>query len=150
MSSVAYFFVGVLIGKVLGSFQIRKIEGCYGDLYMTRIILFRTQWFKLMVNIFHRSDDDRALHDHPWHFWSFILWRGYIEHTAEGAKRIRPFQLIHRNPWWTHRVELVKSPAVTLVVTGRKVREWGFHTKKGWMHWKKFGREHCNDGEELQ
>jgi len=142
-----WFFAGLLVGRFISDFERRRIVGCYGDIYMTRIILLRTRWFKLMLNYFHRSDEDRAQHDHPWPFWSFILWRGYLEHTPEGVKRIRPCRLIYRPCWWIHRVELINGPALTLVVTGRRVREWGFHTDKGWVHWKTFGREHCEDGD---
>ena len=43
-------------------------------------------WFGFVLpsaylHCFIRSDDDRALHDHPW-FWCSILLRGrYVEHT---------------------------------------------------------------------
>jgi len=138
--------LGILIGRIGGDFEVKRILGCEKHLYMTRIILLRTRWGKLMINYFHRSDEDRALHDHPWRFWSFILWRGYLEHTRSGARRIRPLTLNYRPPRWTHRVEMMNGkPACTLVWTGRRVREWGFHTDKGWMHWKEFGREYCND-----
>lgn len=35
------------------------------------------------LHIFLRSDDDRALHDHPWDFWTFLLVNGYREHRDE-------------------------------------------------------------------
>lgn len=37
------------------------------------------------LHIFLRSDDDRALHDHPWNFWSIPLVNGYREHREEDA-----------------------------------------------------------------
>jgi hypothetical protein len=37
------------------------------------------------LHIFLRSDDDRALHDHPWDFWSILLVNGYREHRDEDA-----------------------------------------------------------------
>jgi hypothetical protein len=37
----------------------------------------------LFLHCFVRSDDDRALHDHPWDYTSFILRGTYIEHKDE-------------------------------------------------------------------
>jgi len=146
MSTILLLLVGILIGRAISDFEIKRILGCEKHLYMTRTILLRTRWGKLMINYFHRSDEDRALHDHPWTFYSLILWRGYLEHTRGGVQRIRPRRIIKRKPWWTHRVELIDAkPACTLVWTGRRVRVWGFHTEEGWKDWQTFGREHCND-----
>src|SRR5574337_503235 len=37
------------------------------------------------LHCFLRSDDDRALHDHPW-FWCSVLLRGrYVEHTIKAG-----------------------------------------------------------------
>lgn len=130
-------------------FKIRRIPGCVsGTTYMTRIILIELFGRRLMVNIFHQSDEDRFLHDHPWQFWSLILWNGYIEHTRNHFRVVRPLRLIHRPARWAHRVELVKKPAITLVFTGKKIRDWGFHTPSGWLHWKQYGKDFC--GQEWQ
>jgi hypothetical protein len=43
-----------------------------------------------------------------------------------------------------HRVVLDKDiygksiPCWTLVITGRVVRDWGFHCPQGWRHWREF------------
>lgn len=41
-------------------------------------------------------------------------------------------------------LEPVKSPrpAVTIFITGPKVREWGFRCPQGWRHWKEFVSKH--------
>ena len=57
-----------------------EIKNCDGDPYLTRWHLFSSKWFTVMLHKFHRSDEDRALHDHPWSFISIMLWRGYYEH----------------------------------------------------------------------
>ena len=85
MSTILLLLVGILIGRAISDFEIKRILGCEKHLYMTRTILLRTRWGKLMINYFHRSDEDRALHDHPWTFYSLILWRGYLEHTRGGG-----------------------------------------------------------------
>jgi molybdate-binding protein len=39
-------------------------------------------------------------------------------------------------------VELVNGKkAVTLVLMGKYVRDWGFITKKGWKQWQEYFRE---------
>lgn len=63
----------------------RIIYGCEarGDAhtpYLTRWTLLKLEKLKIYFHKFHRSDSDE-LHDHPWHFISIILWRGYNEET---------------------------------------------------------------------
>jgi hypothetical protein len=131
--------------------EVKVIEGCeaQGDLgvpYMTRYILFRTSFGGLYVHVFHRSDNDRARHDHPWNFVSMILWRGYVEDRPGDRKRYYPGALLFRPATWIHRVELLRDcngaelPAVTLVWTTSKIRVWGFHVPDGWVEWREFFR----------
>ncbi len=80
-------------------------------------LLPRNPLFNVYVHQFLRSDDDRALHDHPWAFNASWLLRGeYIEHTVEaGGINVRT----HRQAgafkfrWGPapHRVELLEEPA---------------------------------------
>ena len=51
--------------------------------------LLNTPWFRLCLHIFHRSDEDRELHDHPWAFFSLILWNGYVEVRPARVYRAR-------------------------------------------------------------
>jgi hypothetical protein len=146
--------VGCLIALYFDlQFEVKRIRNCFGQLYMTRIILWRFRsGAKVMINVFHRSDEDRDLHDHPWHFRTFILWNGYFEHHVGGVRSALPLMTLVRPAQWRHRVELRKHSddgsermAVTLVFTGPKVREWGYHTKDGWIShedwWQKMGCE---------
>lgn len=109
-------------------------------------IIPRNRVFNIYLQQFWRSDDDRALHDHPWAFNVSILLAGrYIEHTIErggihraiwraaGAIKVR----FGRSP---HRLELfdMGKPCVTLFITGPVVRHWGFHCPRGWVGWKDF------------
>lgn len=94
---------------------------------------------------FLRSDDDRALHDHPWANLSILLRGCYIEHTIEqgGIERRR---WLFAGEWrarlsgrQAHRIELAAGPAWTLFITGPRYREWGFHCPRaGWIHWQRF------------
>lgn len=104
----------------------------------------------LYLHQFLRDDDDRALHDHPSWAVSFILFRGYIEHTiAEGGihqrRRYGAGSLRFLRTTHTHRIELERDaegkplPCWTLFLFGPSVREWGFHCpERGWVHWRIF------------
>lgn len=105
---------------------------------MTRHLICRTPWFSVYLHHFLRSDYDRACHDHPWSFMSLILTSGYTEHTINGSRRFGPGSVLVRPAEWLHWVEIQK-PAWTLVVVGRKRREWGFlSSSKGWQGWQEF------------
>lgn len=104
-----------------------------------RYFLFRSNWFGVYLHRLCRSDEDRALHDHPWTFISIILTAGYIEHTPEGANQHRPGAILYRPVLWQHRLELSR-PAWTLVIRFRKFREWGFICPNGWIPWQEFDK----------
>lgn len=104
----------------------------------------RNPIFNVYLHEFRRSDDDRALHDHPWFNVSLLLAGRYSEETirAGGIHRRRmmgPGSLRVRAPWTAHRVELQPGERCwSLFVTGPRVREWGFHCPAGWVHWRRF------------
>lgn len=106
-------------------------------------IIPRNRFFNIYLHKFLRSDDDRALHDHPWWSCSIILRGGYREHLPGGLIKLRHAgRIIFRRAEQAHRVELygvyITRPAWTLFITGPKVREWGFHCPQGWRHWRDF------------
>ena len=106
--------------------------------YLIRYTLIERKNWQICLHIFKRSDV-RVLHDHPWSFVSLILWRGYVEETLSNRKRYWPGSLLFRDAKHVHRVELIKErSAVTLVWMGKRERQWGFHTIKGWIPWHKF------------
>lgn len=101
----------------------------------------RNPWFNVYLHHFLQSDDDRALHDHPWTFNISILLLGrYVEHRpdCEPKRRRRWVPILRRGPA-PHRLELINDePVWTLFITGRNVREWGFLCPQGWKHWREF------------
>lgn len=110
--------------------------------YMLRWYLFpRNHWLNLYLHKFLRDDDDRALHDHPWWFASFMLAGRYKEHLPNGTFQRRVWSLAFRRSTHRHRVELDKDsngkaiPCWTLVVTGPKIRTWGFWCPRGFVPW---------------
>lgn len=125
--------------------------------YLVRITLLSVFGFHVYLHVILRSDEDRALHDHPWPFLSIILAGGYWEHFEGKRTWRKPWSVLRRRATDAHRIELEKEscdpfllpsgewifvdtmrPAVSLVFTGRRWRKWGFLTKDGWVHWKKF------------
>jgi len=75
------------------------------------------------------SDDNRALHDHPWHSLSIILKGKFLEITEDNKSSWRKRgQVVFRRATLAHRLELLPGEeAWTLFITGPKIREWGFH-----------------------
>lgn len=113
--------------------------------YLTRWVLLGRRFGKdgqgkLFLHCFHRGDAEPYCHDHPWPFWSLILWGGYWEHTPEGKRWYGPLRLLRRPAEWRHRVELPRGRKCwTLIWCGPRVRSWGFVCpNKGWINW----REH--------
>lgn len=140
--------------------------------YLTRFTILETKLGAAYIHVFHRSDADEH-HDHPWHFLSVILWRGYVEETAcsdcggkgwnreddlsgqpwqimcdtcigEGKfyQRVWPGMILFRKATHRHRVELVEGRrAMTFVVRGPYIRQWGFFTSQGWQNFKDYFKE---------
>jgi hypothetical protein len=134
--------------------------------YMVRRAI-NTRFGGVKLHHILRSDDDRDLHDHPWSFLSIILWGGYFEHrptqwcencgrsmiglnrfcNAGGAHHHAltektwhgPGSVLWRPAPSVHRLELPAGKTVwSLVFTGPKRREWGFHTICGFIPWMKY------------
>lgn len=124
------------------------IIGGEADPYLKRWwAIPRERTGNVYLHQFIRSDDDQALHDHPWDSVSIILDGWYIEHLPGALPELRgPGSIVRREAADAHRVELlrheatgVEEPVTTLFLTGPVVREWGFHCeRRGWVHWRDF------------
>jgi len=128
------------------------------DVYLRRWWLVRRNGFlNIYLHQFIRSDDDRALHDHPWSNISILLTGRYKEvmpvnrydwvnkkDRNEKVKMRYPFIPIFRDANWIHRIELMKrkdgteKPMWTLFITGPWRRPWGFWCHFGWRYYKEF------------
>ena len=139
--------------KLISGQPHQVIPNRFGGPYLRRWYLIpRNPFINVYVHHFLSSDDDRALHDHPWWFVSLILRGGYIEigETADGKMTAlcRTAVTDIRSPFWrrciafrpaTHRHRVVMQATSdereevtcwTLIVTGRRGREWGFWCKQ--------------------
>ena len=93
--------------------------------YLERWILWLG--FSLRLHRFHKGDDDRAYHDHPWWFVTFPI-NTYLELTGDGqTRRVRAFLPHFRPARHRHIVKLCRPGSVwTIIVTGPKSKDWGF------------------------
>ncbi len=144
------------------------VIGPAADPYMLRWWLIpRNRFFNVYLHKFLRSDDDRALHDHPWPSIGMILKGSYIEHMPRDPRawleeddrstitRLRkPFRPVLRGSRFIHRIELMQElepliprwgmsivklkPVWTLFITGPKIRDWGFWCPQGFRPWQEF------------
>ena len=106
-------------------------------------IIPRNRFFNIYLHRFLKSDDDRALHDHPWINCSILINGEYVEHTiAAGGIQYRNHYVTgdikFRRAKYAHRVELINGQCWTLFITGPVIREWGFHCVHGWRRWQEF------------
>lgn len=127
-------------------FERRDIVNCEREIYLQRWFVVRlAERFAIFAHRFERSDEDRALHDHPWDFIVIPLWRGYVEHSEKGARRVYPLLGIRwRRAEYRHRVELIAGrPAWSLFVRFNRRRAWGFWLPEGWMAWNRWWQEKC-------
>ena len=117
----------------------READQTIGQRYMKRWHLLRKPGVRnLYLHLYSGSDDDRALHDHPWASLSILFWGHLVEVTKDGEKRIWPLIPKYRSAEHSHRLVLKSRRAMTLFYTGKKTREWGFHCPRGWVHWSQF------------
>ena len=99
----------------------------------------RNPIFNIYLHRFWHSDDDEALHDHPWINFTYLLKGYYEEITPNGARPYYKGSFKFRLAHTPHR--LVINPADagnvwSLFITGPTIRQWGFHCPAGWRHWK--------------
>lgn len=107
-----------------------------GRLYLRRLHLVKTPLFSVMLHWFHGPDPEECLHDHPVALLSLVLRGNYVEEREDGYHQRSWFNLI--TPTARHRVMAISPGTLTLALAGPKVREWGYHTSEGFVHWRTF------------
>lgn len=129
--------------------------------------LIKAERYSVKVHHFLPSGDDRDVHDHPWAFWTLVLWGYYDDlmacpecdgdgrtllgragvgrvaywcprcdgNRAIVRERMRFGKLRFRPANHAHRTKAGPRGCWTLVVTGPKVRTWGFWRRgRFWTH----------------
>ena len=118
----------------------------YGVGSLARLSIgLRSEGRRLMIHYFPRNEDPGPeLHDHPWSFWTVMLWGCYTDESVTigelptggpspvwerdtlslGSVRHRPATHRHRT--------IVHRPTVTVVFRGATAREWCEGTTEDW------------------
>lgn len=158
---------GIALGGVDAPFRL-----VLGDIIGPDECPYVQRWFvqtplgTARVHHFMRSDDDRALHDHPWSFVTLVVRGSYRDITAcpwcaDGKVRIQrwpepeagpecgpclgtgvrvdeltPGSVRYRPAEHQHRVE--SDGAWTIVLSGRKRRTWGFWEGAKFTRWREY------------
>ena len=116
-----------------------KVEGPEGTYLNRWHVINRNKWCGLYFHQFLHSDEDRALHDHPYMNMSVVLTSGYDEYLKSKVIRRMPGDIIFRLPSTPHRVALINNQVVTtMFLMGPRIRQWGFHCPRGWVPWQDF------------
>jgi len=137
-------WVEKIIDRFLDS---RVIINCEKDPYLKRWYLRRKPNLAIFIHKFIRSDEDRALHDHPWDFIVIPIWRGYVEFNDEGSRRVWPIiSSVRRSAEYRHRVELIKrKPAWSIFIRLKRRRMWGFWPENVFVDWQRWWSDQCED-----
>lgn len=138
-----------------------------GAPYLIRYRLLPWGPYRVYLHHIVQSDADRHLHDHPFDFWSLILWGGYFEELAipQSDGRLQhcltrwrgPGTLLRRKAEHAHRLLLAtqtrfsdtgygmyhqSAAAWTLVFRGPRRRDWGFYLTDEnpvrWVPWTEY------------
>jgi hypothetical protein len=118
---------------------ISEIRSKAGVLHFRRYALFQCVLFNIYIHRIFKDDQDTDPHDHPWNFWSIILWGSVIEDTlnkpATGVKSVGSCRFVSTKDFHKNRII---TPVTTFVITGKRTREWGYMTDNGWVDHKTY------------
>lgn len=116
-------------------------------------VIPRNPILNLYLHCIVGSDDDRALHCHPWLNISVLIAGNYREIVPthpdqpsaddylDGGTRTHTRtagDVIARSGNDRHRLVNTGAPCWTLFITGPVFRRWGFWCRKGFVYWRKF------------
>lgn len=128
-------------------FQVRGPMG----VYLRRLRVIETPMARFYVHRLDGPDPDPQPHDHPWPFISFIWKGGYTEEFYENLDTRHGRMVPSRYNTWrrfsvhrmhpsrvAHRIIEVQPGTISLILAGRRSREWGFLTPEGWEQWSEY------------
>jgi hypothetical protein len=114
---------------------------CLRGVYVRRWYL-ETPWFSVRLHHWLHSDDSRYFHDHPFSFVTLVLWGSYIDRTPAGDEFLGLGSVRYRNAFHRHSVIIPPGGAWTALLTGPKVRRWGFWVRDKFKKSNKYFLEH--------
>lgn len=118
----------------------REPDFIIGDNYLRRwYIIPRNRWCNIYLHHICKSDDNRALHDHPYINMSIVLRGAYIEVMPDKVRWRTAGSVVFRRAVALHRLHIRKGESVwSLFITGPRIRQWGFKCPQGWIPWHQF------------
>lgn len=125
-----------------------------GEPYLLRWhIIPRNEKANVYMHLMLKGDAGREFHDHPWDSLSVVVSGGYTETMSDyeydsklgyvdilTSKQRESGNTHFRRADESHRLDMTKDHkyALTMFSTGPKVRDWGFSTDEGWVHWEEY------------
>lgn len=143
---------------VLLSGQPHQIITNHDSPYLQRwYLIARNRFCNIYLHRFVASDDPTC-HDHPWGFASVLLSGSYDEVEPHRITHRRWGSIAFRRPRHCHSVRLHRDasgdeiPCVSVIITGPRIREWGFWCPRGndtyrFVPWRQFGAGGCGENE---
>lgn len=86
----------------------------------------KTPWGNVLLHRMYAPVKHAHYHDHPWNFWSIVLWGGYEEVIRGGITEWRrPGSIRYRTAETAHITTTYdRGVSWSLCFTGPKIREW--------------------------
>lgn len=85
----------------------------------------KTRWGNVLLHRMYAPVEHHHYHDHPWNFWSIVLWGGYLEEIRGVGKTLRGIGSIrYRTAETAHKTTTYDRVSWSLCFTGPKIREW--------------------------
>lgn len=133
--------------------RLRRIGPTADSVYQIRYFLVQTRWLGVYLHCYHRSDNDTALHDHPWTNISIPLAVGFREIMPDpdmpgpgDPVRIivrrkpwcwwAPWRIVFRRATARHAIAIdddKRGQVWSLFIRFRRWRVWGFNPPTGWV-----------------
>lgn len=117
---------------------------CTTGIYLERWYL-ETPFGSIRLHHWLHGDDARHHHSHPWHFITIVLLGSYVDRTATGEDRLHIGSVRFRKAEHEHYVDLDSKSCWTLLLTGPRIRRWGFRVNRKFVKANKYfliNREH--------
>jgi len=103
---------------------------------------FETPLGSIRLHHWLHSDDSRNFHDHPWWFITLVLRGGYTDVSPSGTTVMNVGKITFRPANHQHTVQVNKGGCWTVLLTGPKIRKWGFWVGKKFKKANKYFLEH--------
>lgn len=110
----------------------------YGTATLARLSLgLKPDGRRLMFHYFPKQDFASTYHDHPWSFWTLVLWGGYVDRSVASAAlltddTLRMGSIRHREARHRHKTKVLRR-TFTVVLTSGDERQWCEGDISDWM-----------------